>query len=105
MDTDYWDYHKLAKQYQGTNLKIFSGAGEAEFSGKKVAFVHFPEEAKKMAQSEKYKFVFYGHTHKPWEEKVGDCLLINPGNVANIRYPATFAVWDTENDRIKLIRL
>ncbi len=105
MDAGYWDYKNLSEKFAGTNLKIFPSVGEAEFDGYKVAFVHFPEKARELAVSGKYDLVFYGHTHQPWEEKIGHCRLINPGNVANIRYPATFAVWDTNDDKLKLIRL
>lgn len=68
---------------------------EIELENKKIAFAHFPNEAKKMAQSGKYDVVFYGHTHRPWEEKVGDCRLINPGELAGQFYKPTFAVYDT----------
>ena len=105
MDAGYWDYDDLSKKFSGTNLKIFPDIGKAEFDGHKVAFVHFPEKARELAKSGKYDLVFYGHTHQPWEEKINHCRLINPGNVANIRYPATFAVWDTSNNQLKLIRL
>ena len=105
MDAGYWDYDDLSKKFAGANLKIFPDIGKAEFDGHKVAFVHFPEKARELAVSGKYDLVFYGHTHQPWEEKIGHCRLINPGNVANIRYPATFAVWDTDSGKLKLIRL
>jgi len=105
MDAGYWDYEKLAKKYQGTNLQIFPAEGEVEIDGHKVAFIHFPNKAKKLAQTGKYEFVFYGHTHKPWEEKINGCRVLNPGNVANIHYPATFAVWTTGNNKVQLLRV
>ncbi|MFH0856920.1 MAG: metallophosphoesterase family protein, partial [bacterium] len=69
---------------------------------KKIAFCHFPREAKDLAESGKYDFVFYGHTHKPWEEMVGKCKMLNPGTLAGMFYKATFAVWNVENDRFEL---
>ncbi|HEX7586626.1 MAG TPA: YfcE family phosphodiesterase [Patescibacteria group bacterium] len=79
--------------------------GEAEIDGKKIAFIHFPEEAKKLCQSGKYNLVFYGHTHKPWTEKIENCVLLNPGNVAGEIYPPTFAVWETDRNKFSLIRV
>jgi uncharacterized protein len=87
------------------NAKIFRDFGEAQIAGRKVAFVHYPDVAKKLCETGKYKFVFYGHTHKPWEEIVGDCKMLNPGNVANEVYSPTFAIWNTKNDEFKLIRI
>ncbi|MFH1192432.1 MAG: metallophosphoesterase family protein [bacterium] len=55
-----------------------------------------------MAESGKYDYVFYGHTHKPWEEMVGECKLLNPGTLAGMFYRATFAVWDTVNNKFSL---
>lgn len=85
--------------------KIFQDFGEAEISGKMVAFVHYPIEAKKLAESGKYDFVFHGHTHKPWTEKINNCEMLNPGNVTGTIYAPTFAIWDTENGKFELIRI
>ena len=80
---------------------------------RKIAFTHFPDEAKKLAQSGKYNLVFYGHTHRPWEEKVpvrrsseseggGECRMINPGELAGQFNKPTFAIYDTETDNLEL---
>jgi uncharacterized protein len=68
----------------------------------KIAFVHFPDKAKKLAQSGKFDVVFYGHTHRPWEEKVGECHMINPGELAGQFYKPTFAVYDTSTKKLEL---
>lgn len=75
---------------------------EVDLGGKKIAFIHYPELAKKMAESGKYDLVFYGHTHKPWEEMIGKCRLINPGEVSGQRFKPTFALYDTETDKLEL---
>ena len=80
---------------------------EIELQDKKIFFVHFPSIAKKSAQSGKYDLVFYGHTHRPWDEKVsclgkGDCHLINPGEIAGQFYKPTFAVYDTKTEKLEL---
>jgi len=107
------------------NTLIFKNHGEIKIAGKSIAFVHYPDIAKKLAESGKYDFVFYGHTHKPWssfvstdakamadkktsedkEENINGCLMLNPGNVANELYPPTFAVWKTENDKFELVKV
>ncbi len=70
--------------------------------GKKIFFVHFPDIAKKAAESKKYDLVFYGHTHKPWEENIGKCRLVNPGELAGQTYKPTFAIYDTKTDILEL---
>ena len=86
-------------------VKHYGDQGEATLDGKKIAFTHFPEEGRQLAASGKYDYVFYGHTHKPWEEKVGRTRLVNPGTLAGLFAKATFAVYDTEADKLELIIL
>ena len=69
---------------------------------KKIVFVHFPNEAKKLAQSGKFDLVFYGHTHRPWDEKIEDCHMINPGEIAGQFYKPSFAVYDTATGKLEL---
>lgn len=54
----------------------------------------------------KLDFIFYGHSHKPWLERKDGVALINPGNIANIYYQATFALLDlkTKNLELKIIQ-
>ncbi len=98
MDQDY----KLKPGIFFKKIEVVENYGEIEAGGKKIVFSHFPETAKELAKSSNYDIVFYGHTHKPWKEKVGATLLVNPGNLAGILYKATFAVYDTETNRLEL---
>ncbi len=93
----YWvrgngDYH-LDKVPETLELKL---------GGKRIFMNHYPEISKRAAESGKYDLAFYGHTHRPWEETIGKCRLVNPGEVAGQRYKPCFATYDTENDRLEL---
>ena len=88
--------------YLFSGVEHFQDFGEIEIDGKKIAFCHFPNLAEQLAKLEKYDIVFYGHTHKPWEEKIGDCCLVNPGNLAGIHFKSTFAVFDTKTNNLEL---
>lgn len=76
--------------------------GEIKVDGKKIAFTHFPEKALELAKKNEFDMVFYGHTHKPWEEKIGKTKLVNPGTLAGMFYKATFATYDTSSDQLEL---
>lgn len=84
------------------NVTIHGEVGEIEVGGKKISFTHFPEKALELAKKGTFDLVFYGHTHKPWEEKIGHTKLVNPGTLAGMFYKATFAIYDTENDKLEL---
>ncbi|HOW60571.1 MAG TPA: YfcE family phosphodiesterase [Candidatus Moranbacteria bacterium] len=104
MDDDYLRNYPFENNiYKHT--KIFKDFGEAEIEKQKIAFVHKPEPAKNLCETGKYDFVFHGHTHKPWTEKINNRTILNPGNVANQIYPPTFAVWHTENNKFDLIKI
>jgi len=85
-----------------SRVKIYEEFGEFRKDGKRIAFCHFPEIGRDLAKTQKYDLVFYGHTHKPWEEKIGKTRLVNPGNLAGLFYKPTFAVYDTKTDKLEL---
>ena len=100
------DQFRMAQISANNNqLKIWGESGQLEINKKKIIFVHLPELAKAFALSQKYDFVFYGHTHKPWQEKIGKTELINPGNLAGLYYQASFALYDFKKNELKLIIL
>jgi len=100
MDTDFkiliGEYNKIK------NAKISEKVLETKIENKNIAITHKPEDAKKLADSGKFDLVFYGHTHKPWEEKVKNCRMINPGELAGQIFKPTFAIYDTEKDFLEL---
>ena len=69
---------------------------------KRIVFTHYPQEARRLAKSQKYDIVFYGHTHKPWQEKIGRTILVNPGNLEGTFYPASFAIYDSKTNGLEL---
>lgn len=91
---------EVAKKYK--KFIIHGNAGKIEIDKKKIAFTHFPWLAEKLAKGGRYDLVFYGHTHKPWEEKIGQTRMANPGTLAGMFYRATFAVYDTKTDKLEL---
>lgn len=112
VDGDIDKMKEIAKDLK--NLHLLGEVGEPQIFGLKfppkadqslagrIGMVHYPAVAKKMAVSGNYEVVFYGHNHKAWEEKVGDCQLINPGTLAGLFALATFAVYDTETKKAEL---
>lgn len=95
------------------DINIFSKHGEIEIANKKIAFVHYPDYARKLCEQGRFDYVFYGHTHKPWTEivegnnngNIKKCEMLNPGNVANQYYSPTFAIWNTTDNKFQLIRI
>ena len=96
------DYKKDISEYNFGKVKVEEEILKIKIESKKIAITHRPEQARILAESKDFDLVFYGHTHRPWEEKIGDCRLINPGELAGQINKPTFAVYDTETGELKL---
>lgn len=113
------DFKIELKEYQNSRTRVMEEVLETEFGGKKIAVIHKPDPAEKLAETGKYDLVFYGHTHRPWlariatrsvasgEEKIGvpvggSCRLINPGELAGQINKPTFAIYDTDTNELEL---
>lgn len=68
--------------------------GRIEIGNKKIIFTHTKFVAQELAREEKPDVVFYGHTHTPWEEKIGKTLIINPGEICGRYGRPSFAIFD-----------
>ena len=96
--------HEMDEKFAGDtgNVEIMGEVGELTLGGKKIAFTHKPDKAKELAKTGKYNVVFYGHTHKPWEEKIGKTILLNPGELTYFFYTPTYAIYDLSKMKAKL---
>lgn len=87
------------------NINLYGDIGELDAKGSKIAFVHSPKVAKALALTAEYEAVFYGHTHEKSIEKVGESLVINPGEIMGRLNLPTFCFYDTEKKEAKHIEL
>jgi putative phosphoesterase len=83
---------------QAGNVTFYSPLGELELGGRKVAITHYPEIAAGLVASGKYDAVFSGHTHRCKEERHGDTLWVNPGEVMGRFGEPGFGFYDTESN-------
>jgi len=83
------------------NVTLHGELAEIELAGKKIAVTHLPQFAEGLAYTGKYDVVFYGHTHKKDNQKIGNSLLVNPGEVMGKAGVPSFAVYNTENNEVE----
>lgn len=81
---------KLHGEYIGDtdNLLVLDGV--------RIGVTHYPFYSRPMAKTGWYDCVFYGHNHKADKQKYGNCLLLNPGEIAGVFGQPSFAVYNTE---------
>lgn len=92
---------------QFPNINYQGLIGYVKIDNYNLGFCHKSIDIPKVKENNnaKLNFIFYGHSHKPWLERKNGTALINPGNIANIYYQATFALLDlnTKNLELKII--
>jgi putative phosphoesterase len=78
---------------------------ELELDGLKLAVNHYPRIARGLALSRQYGLVCYGHDHTANEERVDDCLLLNPGELMGMHGRSTLVIVDTRDRRLDWIEV
>jgi len=101
--------HNLARRSEG--LLHYHGAdARLELAGRRVFAVHYDHYGHAMACTGDWDLVCCGHSHQAEARKVatvkgGETWLVNPGTVAALAAPATWALGDLATMRFELRRL
>lgn len=96
---DFWEEKDL-KNF--ANFNFLGRFGRFELADKKIGLCHEPIFIDKVLELGKCDIIFYGHTHRPFEENKNNTKLINPGTLGGVFQKATFATWDTESNNLEL---
>lgn len=75
---------------------------ELTLDGRSVAMIHYPEPARRIAQSGHFDLVCYGHNHLKAVEQVGKTVLANPGELLGMQGPPTWGLYDTATGEFRL---
>ena len=90
----------VASQHNQINLHgIYT---ELEFDGRKLALIHYPEPARRIAESGQFDLVCYGHNHLKQVEQVGKGVLANPGELLGMNGAPTWGLYDTTSGEFTL---
>lgn len=90
---------------QAGHVTLHGIYGEVELGGRQVAFVHYPRLAEGLAATGDYDLVCHGHDHQARVERVGDTLLVDPGEVMGWKGTSSCAIYDTETAQAEVIEL
>ncbi len=100
---------RLAAESDG-KLVYHGGDASLSLAGRRVFMVHYPHLARGIAATGDYDVVFCGHSHAASIAHQpnlagGRTWLVNPGTVAGIGAPATFALGDLATMTFAIERL
>ena len=69
---------------------------ELEVDGRQLAMIHYPEPARRIAQSGQFDLVCYGHDHTKLLAQMGRGWLLNPGELLGMKGVVSWALYDTQ---------
>ena len=101
------------KLYLKENFETINRVGEVreppltfELGGKRFYLTHWPHQLDILARSAEFDVIVYGHTHDIDIRRVGETLIINPGETGGwLREKATVVVLDLETMEPELLEL
>jgi putative phosphoesterase len=90
---------------QNDHVTLHGIYAEITAGGRRIAMIHYPEPARRIAESGQLDLVCYGHDHTLLLEPVGDAWLLNPGEIMGMRSTPTWALYDTEAHAVTIHEL
>lgn len=84
------------------NVTLHGQYAELPFDGRRVAVNHYPEIARRLAESGQFDLVCYGHNHLAAVEQVGKTVLANPGEIMGRFGAPSFGLYDTASGQFEL---
>ncbi len=97
-------------QQSGGLVRYHGPDARLELGGRRVFVVHYPEYGHAMACTGDWDLVCCGHSHLALTEQVanvkgGKTWLVNPGTVAGLAAPATWALGDLAQMRFEVFSM
>ncbi len=102
-DGDTFLIARVAQAYP--NVVLHGLLAEIELDGLSVAVNHYPRIARALALSGQYRMVCYGHDHTAQEERLGGCLLLNPGELMGMKGRSSLALVEAEDLSVRWVEL
>jgi putative phosphoesterase len=87
------------------NIVLHGLIGEVDAGGFPIAFTHQGMVGEGLASTAKYKMVCFGHSHVYLEKKVGNTILLNPGEIMGKDGNPGFCMVDTVTGSVRRISL
>ncbi len=79
--------------------------GVVEAGGRRLCFIHYPDTGRALAMTGKYDIVCCGHNHEQGVERIGSCLLVNPGDLLGKDEKPGFMLLDSETMQVRRIEV
>lgn len=86
---------------QHPHVTLHGHLAELEISGRRIALNHYPEIARRLAESDAYDAVFSGHDHRRYIHQSGRTVWANPGEIMGRYGVVSFGIYDTAENSFR----
>jgi putative phosphoesterase len=87
---------------RNAQVNLYGVYTELAVEGRSLALIHYPEPARRIAQSGALDLVAYGHNHQKHMEQVGPTWLVNPGELLGLAGSPTWALYDSATHTVEI---
>jgi putative phosphoesterase len=87
---------------QHSHVTLHGIYAEIEAGGRRIAVIHYPEPARRIAQSGQLDLVCYGHDHTQLLARIGSAWLLNPGEIMGMRSTPSWALYDADSHAVSV---
>lgn len=87
------------------HVTLHGHLAELTVAGRPVALNHYPDLARRLAESGAYAAVFSGHDHRMYQQVIGTSLWANPGEIMGRFGEPSFGLWSTEEESFRHVRI
>lgn len=94
-------FQRAAQQWH--RVTLHGACADITLDSRRIFFCHLPQIAEKAIESGNYDAVFFGHTHVPQLRKLGNMLVVNPGEVCGRRGKPGIGIYDTESNSVRMV--
>ncbi|HWB03627.1 MAG TPA: YfcE family phosphodiesterase [Verrucomicrobiales bacterium] len=98
-DGDHLHLSKIAAQHP--QVTLHGQLAELEADGRKIGLNHYPDIARRLAESQAYDAVFSGHDHRRYIHQTGRTLWANPGEIMGRYKVVSFGIYETESNSFR----
>lgn len=74
---------------------------ELTIAERRIAMIHYPEPALRIAQSGEFDLVCYGHNHDKYAGQIGKTWLVNSGELLGMKSTPTWGLYDCATNRFE----
>jgi putative phosphoesterase len=101
-----WRPDLLAPAIEEVGAKLHDPHGELELAGKMIGWVHSHDvnHFLNLEFSDRFDYLFYGHTHKAEQHRRGKTQVVNPGALYRVRQKSCL-VLDLKSDQFENVEI